>query len=87
METGTQTGTVTISIGALYVAMEASQQLRGLVALAEYHRFGSQHQHGNSQLSIAPIPGDLMTCPDLPRHQAALRMVLRHSCKQNTQNK
>lgn len=40
--------------------------VKALAALIEDFRFGSQHPHGRSQLSLTPVPGDLTLSSGLP---------------------
>lgn len=48
---------------------QRAQQLTALFFFSRSLRFDSQHRKGSSQLSITPIPGDLMPSFGLQRHQ------------------
>ena len=61
-------------------AREVTEQLRTLADLPEGPGFNSQHPHINSQLSMTPVPGDLMPSSGLCRH--CMHVVYRHTCWQ-----
>lgn len=56
----------------------------GALALAGDLRLDSQHPHGSSQTFTASVPGTMMPSSDFFEHRHHVRMVYRHTCKQNT---
>lgn len=63
---------------------ELAQWWKGLAALAE-PGFNYQHPHGNSQLPVAPVPGEPMPSSSVCRHctHEHTHVLHRHAGRQN----
>lgn len=55
--------------------------------LTVLQRFNSQRTHGNSQLSVSPIPGDSTSSSGFQRHQACKQCPTIHAGKMPTHAK
>lgn len=63
---------------------ELGQGLRALASLSEDLGFGSQHPHGGSQLSVTPVPGDLMASSDLHGYQTHVWYIDIHASQHSS---
>ena len=64
-------------------ATEMAQHLRACNVLAGLG-LGSQHPHDSSQVSVTPVPGNLMLSSGLYRHCMHVMGGVLYTCRQNT---
>ena len=68
----------TLKISSLWIRVvsrnpgssQTAQRLRSTGCSSRGPRFNSQHPHGSSQVSVTPVPGDLIPSSGLHGHQA-----------------